>query len=127
MVYTEEEIVFSFEDQEACRDFLRENHPELLECEPNNWPQDIRQWYLRARHPFRISKVLLNTEWKNLFEECPIEIVSKRCIMAVCQAHGEKPEELCTNPYLKYQAASETDPLFCAFLLRLADLLYFDP
>ncbi len=126
MVYTEDEIIFSLEDEEKCRDFLRENHPELLGCEPKNWPEDIRQWYLRTRHPFRISEVLLHTEWKNLFEECPAEIVSKRCILAVCQAHGEKPEDLCTSQYLKYQEASEADPLFCALLLRLADLLDFD-
>ena len=126
MVYTEEEIIFSLEDEEKCRGFLRENHPELLGCEPKNWPEDIRQWYLRTRHPFRISEVLLHTEWKNLFEERPAEIVSKRCILAVCQAHGEKPEDLCTSQYLKYQAASEADPLFCALLLRLADLLDFD-
>lgn len=126
MVYTEEEIIFSLEDEEKCRDFLRENHPELLGCEPKNWPEDVRQWYLRTRHPFRISEVLLHTEWKNLFEERPAEIVSKRCILAVCQAHGEKPEDLCTSQYLKYQAASEADPLFCALLLRLADLLDFD-
>lgn len=126
MVYTEEEIIFSLEDEEKCRDFLRENHPELQGCEPKNWPEDIRQWYLRTRHPFRISEVLLHTEWKNLFEERPAEIVSKRCILAVCQAHGEKPEDLCTSQYLKYQAASEADPLFCALLLRLADLLDFD-
>ncbi|KAI4448811.1 hypothetical protein C823_003338 [Eubacterium plexicaudatum ASF492] len=69
-------IIFSLEDEEACRNFLRENHPELLGCEPKNWPEDIRQWYLRARHPFRISEVLLHTGWKNLFEECPAEIVS---------------------------------------------------
>ena len=126
MVYTEEEIIFCLEDEAACKAFLRENCPEMLGCEPEHWPEDIRQWYLRTRHPFRISEVLQNTEWKNLFEECPLEIVSKRCILAVCQAHGEQPEELCTNPYLKYQAASETDPLFCALLLRLADLLDFD-
>lgn len=126
MVYTEEEIIYSLEDEEDRREFLMENHPELLGCEPKNWPEDIQQWYLRDRHPFRISEVLLNKEWKNLFNECPVEIVSKYCILAVCQAHGEEPEDLCTNENLKYQAASEADPLFCALLLRLADLLDFD-
>lgn len=126
MVYQEEEKRQYYDDAQACSKFLREYCPEYLGCPVGEWPEDIRQWYLRTLHPFRISEVLQNEGWKELFGHCPREIVPKRCIVAVCMAHGENPEELSHNKNLDYLAANDANPLFCALLLRLGDLLDFD-
>ncbi|MDE7354492.1 MAG: hypothetical protein K2O06_15790 [Acetatifactor sp.] len=126
MVYTEEEKALWLEKERSYKDFLKTYAPDWIGCRPGDWPEDIQQWYLRIQHPFRIFEVLNNKEWKKLMEERPGEIVSMRCIEAVCQAHGEGPEDIRSNPDLEYQAASDVDPLFCALLLRLADLLDFD-
>lgn len=126
MVYTEEEKKRCYQDEEACRKFLRTYRPELLGCPVEEWKAEDRQWYLRTLHPFRLWDVLENEQWSELFKNAPLEIVSKDCILAVCQAHGEKPEELHSNRGLQYLAADDVDPLFCALLLRLGDLLDFD-
>lgn len=126
MVYTDEEKNRCYQDETACKKFLREYCPELLGCPALEWPEDIRKWYLRTLHPFRLHEVLQNEAWKELFDECPLEVVPKRCIIAVCQAHGQNPAELLHNRDLKYLAANDAEPLFCALLLRLGDLLDFD-
>ena len=126
MVYTEEEEGIWLENERAYKDFLRTHSPEWIGCNMKDCPEDIQQWYLRVQHPFRIFEVLENKAWKELFEERPNLIVSTQCIEAVCRAHGEEPKDLRNNPELEYQAASDVDPLFCALLLRLADLLDFD-
>lgn len=126
MVYTEDEKQRCFQDEEACRKFLREYCPELLGCPAEEWTEDIQRWYLRTLHPFRLPGVLQNKTWKELFDRCPLEVVPKRCMIAVCQAHGENPAELLHNKDLDYLSANNADPLFCALLLRLGDLLDFD-
>lgn len=126
MVYTEEEEKQCFADKRKTREFLRVNSPEHLGCPAEEWPEQIRQWYLRWLHPFRLLEVFQNGGWKALIADWPTEVVPKRCVVAVCRAHGEAPEEFLTGRDMKYLAADETDPLFCALLLRLADLLDFD-
>lgn len=126
MVYTEEEKKRYYQDEEACSKFLRTSRPESLGCSVEEWKAEDQQWYLRTLHPFRLWDVLENEQWSELFKNAPLEIVSKDCILAVCQAHGEKPEELHNNKKLEYLAADDVDPLFCALLLRLGDLLDFD-
>ena len=126
MVYTKEEKELCFEEEIKYKDFLRVHCPELIGCLPSDWSEDIQQWYLRTLHPFRVSDVLQNKEWKELFERYPDEIVPRRCVLAVCQAHGEESRELRDNRDLECLDASDADPLFCALLLRLADLLDFD-
>lgn len=126
MVYTDEEKQRCYQDEAACRKFLREYCPELLGCPASEWPEDICKWYLRTLHPFRLHEVLQNKAWKKLFDSCPLEVVSKRYIIAVCQAHGENPTELLNDRDLCYLAANDAEPLFCALLLRLGDLLDFD-
>lgn len=126
MVYTEEEKKRYYQDEEACSKFLRTYRPELLGCSVEEWKAEDQQWYLRTLHPFRLWDVLENEQWSELFKHAPLEIVPKACILAVCQAHGEKPEELHNNKKLEYLAADDVDPLFCALLLRLGDLLDFD-
>lgn len=126
MVYTDDDKADCFEDETSYKKFLTEHCPELIGFTPNDWSEDVRQWYLRTLHPFRVSDVLLNKAWKDLFADCPRQIIPKRYILAVCQAHGEEPRELQNNEDLEYREAGNADPLFCALLLRLADLLDFD-
>lgn len=126
MVYTEEERRQCYEDETACRKFLREYRPELMGYPAKDWSEDIRKWYLRTLHPFRLHKVLQNEAWRELFDRCPLNTVPKRCMIAVCQAHGENPAGLLNNADLNFLAANDADPLFCALLLRLGDLLDFD-
>ncbi len=126
MVYTEEEKLRWYQDETSCRKFLREYRPELLGRPAQEWTEDTRMWYLRKLHPFRLPEVLQNASWRELFANCPLDVIPKRCILAVCQAHGENAAELSHNRDLEYLSASETDPLFCALMLRLGDLLDFD-
>ncbi len=126
MVYTDEERQRCYQDKEACRKFLREYCPELLGCPVSEWPEDTRKWYLRTLHPFRLHEVLQNEAWKELFDKCPMEVVPKRYMIAVCQAHGENPTEFMHKEDLRHLAANDAEPLFCALLLRLSDLLDFD-
>lgn len=126
MVYTETEEEKNFSNKKQAHEFLRTSCPELLGCPAEEWPSSVCQWYLRSLHPFRLPEVLQNEVWKKIFSACPMEIVPKRCIIAVCQAHGEAPEVFSKNHDIEYLAASDVDPLFCALLLRLADLLDFD-
>lgn len=126
MVYTESEAKQCFSNKKQTREFLRINCPELLGCPVEDWPDSIRQWYLRSLHPFRLPEVLQNEAWREVFSTRPTEIVPKRCIIAVCQAHGEDPKVFSQNSNMEYLEASDADPLFCALLLRLADLLDFD-
>lgn len=126
MVYTQEEAEQCFRDKKQARDFLRINSPELLGCPAEEWPDELRQWYLRWLHPFRLTQVFQNEVWRVLLSDWPTEAVPKRCVLAVCQAHGETPEEFSQDRNLAYLAASDADPLFCTLLLRLADLLDFD-
>lgn len=126
MVYTEEEKKLCFGDTMRIREFLRENSPERLGCPAEEWPEDLQQWYLRWLHPFRLPEVFRNDGWKTCLEAWPMEAVPKRRVIAVCEAHGQSPEEFTVKSEMEYLKASDADPLFCALLLRLADLLDFD-
>lgn len=126
MVYTEEEKLRYYEEEGECKKFLREHCPELLGCPPEEWTEETRQWYLRTLHPFRLPEILQSGAWREIVGRWPLDAVPKRCVLAVCQAHGEEPKELLNNENLEYLSANETDPLFCALLLRLGDLLDFD-
>lgn len=126
MVYTDRERQQWYEDEGECRKFLREYCPELLGRPAEEWPEDTRRWYLRTLHPFRLSEVLHNEAWKELFDRRPLRVVPKNCMIAVCQAHGEDWKEIRSNPDLEYLPADKVDPFFCVLLLRLADLLDFD-
>lgn len=126
MVYTEEEKTLCFGDKMQTREFLRKNSPEQLGCPAEEWSEDLQQWYLRWLHPFRLPEVFHNEGWKTSLEAWPMEAVPKRCVIAVCEAHGQSPEEFSVKSEMEYLRASDADPLFCVLLLRLADLLDFD-
>jgi len=126
MVYDEKEKEKAFNDERKCVRFLQENKPEFIDVPYTKWSDNTRQWYLRTLHPFRLPEILYTSEWKNLVNKRPREIVPMQNIVAVCQSHGEDPLLIKNNELLKYMSAYETEPLFCAMLLRLADLLDFD-
>lgn len=126
MVYTEKEKKRCFGDKTKTREFLRKNSPERLGCPAEEWPEDLQQWYLRWLHPFRLLDVFQNEGWKTSLKAWPMEAIPKRCVIAVCEAHGQSPEEFSVKSEMEYLRASDADPLFCALLLRLADLLDFD-
>ncbi len=126
MVYDDAEMENVFNDERKCKHFLKENSPELIGVPHTDWSENTRQWYLRSLHPFRIHEILRTDEWNALIDERPQKIVPVQNIVAVCQSHGEDISSIKNNPLLKYLPAKETEPLFCAMLLRLADLLDFD-
>lgn len=100
---------------------------EYLDCPAEDRTEDIRQWYLRTLHPFRILEVLQNEVCKELFAGCPQEVMLKRYILVVCKAHGENPQDFSRNRDLEYLAVNDADPLFCALLLRLCGLQCKEP
>jgi len=126
MVYSKEDKHSAIQNKKWTKIFLLQNYPELLGRPCEEWPEEAQQYYLRSLHPFRLPEILNHAEWRELFGRRPKEIVPNQCIIAVCQAHGEMADELKNNPSLKFLVARDTDPLFCALLLRLADLLDFD-
>lgn len=126
MVYDEADRQNAFKDERKCMRFLKENSPELIGVPYTEWSDNTRQWYLRTLHPFRLHEILSTGEWKALFDIRPRDVVPMQNIIAVCQSHGEDISSIKDNALLKYLPAHETVPLFCAMLLRLADLLDFD-
>ena len=128
MVYTDEEKQAQFENVEACKKFLKENAPELLGSSAKDWPEDIQQNYLRSWHSVRVKEVLHNKSWEKLMDEQEHKgkVVSLDCIISVCKAHGYNHSWMINNKKFEYKPSDDMDPLFCAILLRLADLLDFD-
>lgn len=130
MVYTPEDEV----DSNRLRDYTEKLRPKLRGKAWAEWEERDKTDFLRWQHPFRVDAVLEQPEWRKYFDERDeqhFEGVPERVIIAVCRAHGETPEwvrEQATkeNGDLCYLSASEVDPLFCAILLRLADILDFD-
>lgn len=130
MVYSEEEKRRWLENEKRTRDYAKARCPEKCGVSALDWEPQIQQDYLRWLHPFRVREVLERGAWQKLFEDKPLEAVPVKTLLAVCQAHGEEPEILRAKAEpgkgLAYSPALEADPLFCAVLLRLGDLLDFD-
>ena len=127
MVYTDEEKAEQYEDTETCKKFLREYYPEFLGSTVEDWTEDMQQRYLRTLHSERIAEVLNNKAWRELiYDKRPLKVVPLSCIIEVCKAHGYNPSDIINNSDLDDLSAADVSPLFCALLLRLADLLDFD-
>lgn len=127
MVYTDKEKAEQYEDTETCKKFLREYYPEFLGSTVEDWTEDMQQRYLRTLHSERIAEVLNNKAWRELiYDKRPLKVVPLSCIIEVCKAHGYNPSDIINNSDLDDLSAADVSPLFCALLLRLADLLDFD-
>lgn len=130
MVYSEQDIVSCVNDEDKLRDYYN-IYPYLRGSDTKSWDESVQQDYLRWLHPFRVGDVLQQSEWRAHFSKRPKEVASEDVIIAVCRAHGESPDKLrreATEQYgsLKYLRFKDVDPLFCAIILRLADILDFD-
>lgn len=133
MVYTDDEEKSLFENEQKCREFLNTRNPNLINTDPVDWDKLLQQDYLRWQHPFRVAEVLKQDTWKQIFDCRPKSVATKDTIIAVCQSHGEdretiKSHSVNTGGKLRYMSARDDgyDPLFCAILLRLGDVLDFD-
>lgn len=127
MVYTDEEKKSEFALTTPLNVFIRTKRPELYGVAPKDWSEKDQQWFLRDRHPFRIDRKLSKQQvWQEIINSRPVEIVPMNTIVAVCRSHGEDAKAIKNRDELKYDSYYNVNPLFCAVLLRLADLLDFD-
>ena len=130
MVYTPEDSS-CFADGDRLHQYTEALCPRLRGKRPEDWAEADRADFLRWLHPFRVDAVLARPEWRELMDRRPKDAAEEPVIVAVCRAHGEDPEWLReqatkVGANLNYLTASKTDPLFCALLLRLGDILDFD-
>lgn len=124
MVYDANGKKKATENPKRCRDFLLKNAPDYVGSSFDEWPENKQQDYLRSLHPFRLPELLQDDKWG--FSNRPREIIPTSVLIAVCQSHGEDEAFLKNNNGLVFQTTNDVDPLFCALLLRLGDILDFD-
>ena len=130
MVYTKQSRESCFTNKMGLDKYCS-THPELRYIDLEDWDEFTKQDYLRWLHPFRIEDVLQQPEWQEAFIKRPKEAVPEDVLIAVCRSHGETPtiirkEATEKNGKLAYLRFKDIDPLFCAIILRLADILDFD-
>jgi len=125
MVFSEEERQ-DLSDEPDFEKFLR-NYPQadVAVREANAITLDIAEWYCRWVHPKRVHYYLSaleddETSWGQISFSRPLGFV--------CESHGQDTEELLQQSSSRLSAdfLGEADLLFCAILLRLADILDFD-
>lgn len=126
MTYTDKQKKAAFSSSIQVERFLKERYPGEYELNTDNWSENMRQDYLRYLHPFRVEEIINTKEWSEIFDSWPHDMVGISTIIEVCKAHGMDLDEIKENKFLKYSKAKKTDALFCAMILRLADLLDFD-
>ena len=126
MTYTDDQEKEAFANSIQIERFIKERYPGEYELDPENWSENMRQDYLRYLHPFRVEEIIKSKEWSDIFDSWPHDMVSINTIVEICKAHGMTLEEIEDNELLKYSKTKKTDALFCAMMLRLADLLDFD-
>ncbi|MDY6340381.1 MAG: hypothetical protein SPL61_12380 [Saccharofermentans sp.] len=126
MTYTDDQEKEVFSNSIQIERFLKERYPGEYELNPDNWEENMKQDYLRYLHPFRVKEIISGEDWRDIFNSWPSDMVGVDTLVEICQAHGMTFEEIEENNLLKYSITKKTDALFCAMLLRLADLLDFD-
>lgn len=125
MVYDDADKKQCFSNTNKFNHFLQKYYPEYFGTEFSELSDDIKQDYLRMLHPFRIAEVLSKNIWRPYFSEAWQRIILDR-VIKVGQAHGEDWNVTAITTKLQCQETDKTDLLFCAMLLRLADILDFD-
>jgi len=118
MVYTPEEKDYLLESQ----DFLhfRKSHRYIndkIKANNGQVPDDIAEWFFRSIHPQRMGHVP-----DIIIDGIPI----KRNLVALCRSHGDSVKEIISDNDLTDFHQESADLVFCAILLRLADILDFD-
>jgi len=80
-------------------------------------PDDIAEWYYHSIHQKRMERI----------PDLVIEGISiKDKLVCLCRSHGEDAESILHNDTLKSINNEIADLVFCAILLRLADIMDFD-
>ncbi len=125
MVYDDTDKKKCFSNANKFNHFLQKYYPEYFGTEFSELSDNIKQDYLRMLHPFRIAEVLSKNIWRPYFSEAWQRIILDR-VIKVGQAHGEDWNVTAITTKLQCQETDKTDLLFCAMLLRLADILDFD-
>ena len=125
MVFSEEKRQ-DLSDEPDFEKFLR-NYPkaDVAVREANAITLDIAEWYCRWVHPKRVHYYLDTLEDD---ETSWGQISFSRQLGFVCESHGQNTEELLQQSSSRLSAdfLGEADLLFCAIILRLADILDFD-
>ena len=82
-------------------------------------PEDLAEWFFRSIHPQRMDRI----------PEIQVnDIPIKQELMTICKSHGNPVVQLISREYkdlIDFDKES-ADLVFCAILLRIADLLDFD-
>jgi hypothetical protein len=123
MVFTPEERADLKSEQEFGA-FLN-TYPEAFVKlqESGSVTDDIAEWYCRWIHPKRVHRYLgtlkqEETRWGNVSLD--------RNLGLLCESHGRDTGSLLSDQGLRTDFLGEADLLFCALVLRLADILDFD-
>lgn len=127
MVFHQEDLQ-AISDEDAFHVFLNENpraavlRNEAKRKDPTNpIPDEVAEWYCRWSHHMRVRHALsamkIDLNWDN--------ISIKRQLTKVCESHGLAARKLDPN-ILHPNFKAGADLLFCAVMLRLADILDFD-
>lgn len=88
---------------------------------PNEISEDLAEWYCRWIHPTRSAFIIMDSDkidWKGH----PIN----NALAAVCKSHGDPIQVLLNDQNISNSFLGDTDLVFCALILRLADILDFD-
>ena len=125
MVYDKDEQKYHFSNTNKFDHFLQQRYPEQYGSTYDELSDDIRRDYLRMLHPFRIAEVLHKNDWKVYFTGAKKRLALEH-IIVVGQAHGEDWGKTSAWASLTCQEDDDVDLLFCAMLLRIADILDFD-
>src|SRR5699024_5109735 len=125
MVYDKDEQKYHFSNTNKFDHFLQQRYPEQYGSTYDELSDDIRRDYLLMLHPFRIAEVLHKNDWQVYFTG-EKKRLAREHIIVVGQAHGEDWRKTSAWARLTCQEDDDVDLLFCAMLLRIADILVFD-
>lgn len=123
MVFTEEERQ-DLESEQQFERFLKQ-HPEafVILKESGEVTAHLAEWYCRWVHPVRVHRYLASLDEKEISWG---HISIERHLGVVCESHGMDAASLRNLDELGSDFLGKADLLFCAIILRLADILDFD-
>ena len=123
MVFTEDERL-TLKLDPAFQRFLNQNPAAFVKMTMGeDLPVDVAESYCRWIHPDRVHVYLGSLDPQQLRWGTPS---IARHVGVVCESHGWDTAQLKGNSDLLIDFLAEADLLFCAIILRLADILDFD-